>query len=193
VLIFLVSLLGLILVVLAIPVDLNFSLSRTDSLEGNATLGWLFGLVQIPLNSGDENTKPAAPAAPKKPRSKRGRSRLHVGAKLRSQGFISRVFHLLRRLKACIHIRQLRLQLLLGLDDPADTGQLWGMLGPLAMAVPVPAGANVSIQPKFNGAAFQVDGEGAIRILPIEILGTLLIFVLSPVTLRAFYALGTGR
>lgn len=192
-LIFLVSLLALILVVLVIPLDLSFSLSRADSLEVKASLRWLFGLVQITLNSVDEKTRQAAPTAPKKARPKRGRSRLHVGAMLRSQGFISRVIRLLRHLKACIHIHQLRLQLLLGLDDPADTGQLWGTLGPLAMAVPVPAGAYVSLQPEFNGATFQVDGEGTIRIVPIEILGTLLIFALSPVTLRAFYALGTGR
>jgi hypothetical protein len=195
VLIFLVSLLLIIFAVMAIPVDLNFTLQREDTFQGRASIGWLFGLVRIPLQPRDKKAR-----QPKKPQKKkkaeRRRSRrdgLHVSAMLRSQGFLSRLIRLLRRLRGCIHIRQLRLQVLMGLDDPADTGQLWGIVGPLTLALPVPAGANVAIQPEFTGATFQVDGEGSIRIVPIEIIGTLIAFAFSPVTLRALYALSTGR
>ena len=44
-----------------------------------------------------------------------------------------------------------------------------------------------------TGEAFQIDGEGAVRIVPFEILATLIAFALSPVTWRALRAAGTGR
>lgn len=192
-LIFLIALLLGLIVVLAIPIELAFTLQREERLQTRVTLGWLFGLVKIPLSVEGEKADSAAPPAPKKPRHTQSRRKLHMGAMLLSQGFVARVIRLLRRLKASIHIRQLRLQILLGLDDPADTGQLWGIVGPLALTIPVPAGADVAIQPEFTGATFQVDGEGVIRIVPIEIIGTILVFTFSPVTIRALYALGTGR
>jgi len=193
VLIFLIALLLGLIVVLAIPIELAFTLQREERLQARVTLGWLFGLVKIPLSIEGEKTDSTAPPAPKKTRHTQSRRKLHMGAMLLSQGFVARVIRLLRRLKASIHIRQLRLQILLGLDDPADTGQLWGIVGPLALTIPVPAGADVAIQPEFTGATFQVDGEGVIRIVPIEIIGTILVFTFSPVTIRALYALGTGR
>lgn len=177
---------------LAIPVDVAFNVQREEKIAGRVTIGWLFGLVRIPLRP-EEGVKARPAPAPKPARRTRARRGLHVGAMLRSQGFLARLTRLLGRLWGGIHIRRLRLQVLLGLDDPADTGRLWGMVGPLALVVPVPAGADLAIQPEFSGAAFQIDGEGAVRILPIEIIATLLAFALSPVTLRALYALGTGR
>lgn len=189
-LIFLIALLVGMIVVLAIPIDLAFTLQREERLQTRVTLGWLFGLVKIPLSVKGEK---AESTAPKKPRHTQSRRKLHMGAMLRSQGFLARVLRLLRRLKDCVHIRHLRLHILLGLDDPADTGQLWGIVGPLTLAVPVPASTDLSIQPEFTGATCQVNGEGVLRIVPIEIIGTLCIFALSPVTIRALYALGTGR
>jgi len=49
------------------------------------------------------------------------------------------------------------------------------------------------VSPDFTGEAFHVIGEGAVRIVPIEIIATVLAFALSPVTWRALRALGTGK
>jgi hypothetical protein len=190
VLIILVALLAGVVAVLAIPVDLAFTMQREEKFQGHASIGWLFGLVRIPLKP---QRGKAQPAPHQKQKRAPAESKLHVGAMLRSKGFLARLIRLLRRLYRCLHIRHLRLHVLLGLDDPADTGQLWGVVGPLALAVPVPAGADLAILPEFTEAAFRIDGEGTVRIVPIEIIGTLLAFILSPVTVRALYALGTGR
>ena len=187
----LIALLVGVVVLLAIPVDITFTLQSEKDLQARLTIGWLFGLLRIPVHPEDGESGPAASS--QQTGRKRDRRGLHPGAMLLSQGFLARLIRLLRRLKDCIHIRSLRLHLLLGLDDPADTGRLWGMLGPLTLAHPAPAVTDLVIQPEFTGAAFQIDGAGVVRILPIEVLGTLLAFALSPVTLRALYALGTGR
>ena len=176
---------------LAIPIDVAFSVNRNETFQASATLGWLFGLVRIPLRPGRGKAKPAAPKKAK--RARPARNKTHAWAMLLGKGFLSKVIRLLRRLVRCLHMRRLRLHIFVGLDDPADTGRLWGMLGPLAPALPVPGSSDLRIQPEFTGAALRIDGEGALRIVPIEIMATILFFVLSPVTLRALYALGTGR
>lgn len=176
---------------LAVPVDVVFAVQRDERFEGRVTIGWLFGVVRIPVRPAHARAKPKKA---KRARAHRVPRRGHnVSAMLRSEGFLGRLVSLFHHLATRIHIRRLRLHVRLGLDDPADTGQLWGIVGPLAWAVPVPAVADVAIEPEFTGAVFRFDGEGAVRIVPIEILATLTAFALSPVTWRAFRARGTGR
>lgn len=187
----LVALLVGLVALLAIPIDVVFAVQRDERFEGRVTIGWLFGLARVPVGPPHARAKPkkAKPA-----RVHRGPHRPHkVSAMLRSEGFLRRLVRLLRRLAGRIHVRRLRLYLRLGLDDPADTGQLWGVVGPLAWAAPVPTGADLAIEPEFTGATFQFNGEGAVRIVPIEILALLIAFALSPVTWRALRAPGTGR
>ena len=192
----LVTLLLGVVVLLAIPIDVAFVVQRKESLQGRVTVGWLFGLVRIPVRPAPVVAKSRPPRQPKAQRARARRAprrRRHVWAMLRTEGFLARVLRLVRGLIGRLHIRRLRLHVRLGLDDPADTGRLWGVVGPLAWAVPAPAGGRVAIEPDFTGASFRVDGVGTIRIVPIEIVATLLAFALSPVAWRALRALSTGR
>jgi hypothetical protein len=176
---------------LAIPIDVTFSIKREETFQASTTLGWLFGLVQIPVRPGRSKVKPTAPE--KARRARPSRNRRHAWAMLRSKGSLTLLMRLLRRLFRCLHIHRLRLHIFLGLDDPADTGRLWGMLGPLTQTLPVTRHSELLIQPEFNGAVLRVDGEGTLRIVPVEVMATLIFFVFSPATLRALYAMGTGR
>jgi len=76
----------------------------------------------------------------------------------------------------------------LGLDDPADTGRLWAVVGPLAAILTLPVHARVAIEPEFACEALEVDGKGCIRIIPIRLLFVVLVFLLSPGTLRTLHA-----
>jgi hypothetical protein len=190
-LITLLVLLASLVVLLAVPIDVVFAVRRGEKFRGRVTIGWLFGVVRVPLRPGRARSKPKKPKPAPARRVRRGGRKVTV--MLRSEAFFAHVMRFLLRLAARIHIRRLRLHLRLGLDDPADTGRLWGMVGPLAWAAPVPAGTDLAIEPEFTGASFRVDGEGAVRIVPIGLLATLIGFALSPVTWRALRASGTSR
>lgn len=183
---FMVSLLTL----LAVPVDLAFSVQRHEGRqEVNGTLGWLFGLVRLRLG------KPKARARAKSKRPKPGRRHRKRGgarramAMLRAEGFGRRLLRLAQDLLRRVHIRDLSLDVRLGLDDPADTGRLWAVIGPFAAILTLPPVARIAIEPEFTAEALDVDGKGSIRIIPIELLFVMLVFVLSPTTLRALYAM----
>jgi hypothetical protein len=185
----LACLLLLLVVLLAIPVELKFDLRRWEGeRKSSVALVWLFGAVRLPLSS-KKRSKPEQPRKVEK--AKEGRSCAGAGrmlAMLQTEGFPGRVLTLARDLLRRIRIRVLSLDARLGLDDPADTGQLWGVVGPLAAMLPSSRAIQVSIQPDFAAEVFEYQGRGHISIVPIQMLVLFLVFALSPVTLRALRA-----
>lgn len=176
----------LLLALLAVPVDLAFRLRISAGFEGRLTIGWLFGLIRIPVRLGGERSKKKA--------EKRRKKRVRKAKKPRRGGrpvFLSGEFWrwllgLLRRLLARIHVYRLFLSVNLGLDDPADTGRLWGGVGPVAAMLAAIPLADVRIQPNFEEAALLVESEGEIRIYPLAIIATVVATALSPATWRVF-------
>jgi hypothetical protein len=188
----LIALLAGLLFLLAIPVELAFSVQRREGKQRvRGTFGWLFGLVRLPLGKPKAQVKSRPAARPKATRSKprRGGGR-RVWVMLRSKGFGWRVLRLVRDLLRRIHIFELSVKIRLGLDDPADTGRLWAFVGPIAAMLALPPVARIVIEPEFSTETLEVDGKGHIRIIPIQLLCVALFFLLSPATLRAMYTMG---
>jgi hypothetical protein len=185
------ALVASLLILLAIPVDVAFSVQRHEGRqEGRGTFGWLFGLVRLRLG------KPKVRVQARSDRTKIKRRHRKVGgarrimAMLLIEGFGWRLLRLGRDLLRRIQIRELSLEVRLGLDDPADTGRLWAVVGPLAAILVLPPVVRVAIEPEFTTETVEVDGNGHIRIIPIQLLLVFLVFLLSPTTLRALYAMG---
>jgi hypothetical protein len=191
----LIALLVGLLIVLAIPVELVFSVQRREGKQQvRGTFGWFFGLVRLPLGKTKTRTE-SRPVRRKAKKSKAGRGGARrVWHVLRSEGFDWRVLRLVRDLLRRIHIFDLSLKVRLGLDDPADTGRLWAVVGPIAALLTLPPVARVAIEPEFSTETLEVDGKGHIRIIPIQLQFVILVFLLSPITLRALYTMGrAGR
>ncbi|NIP74047.1 MAG: DUF2953 domain-containing protein [Gammaproteobacteria bacterium] len=183
---FLVTLLAL----LAVPVDLAFSVRHHQGRQkGGGTLEWLFGLVRLRLGKPEVPTR-AVPERPeaRRHRGKRGGARRML-AMLRTEGFGWRLLRLAQEILRRIRVQSLDLDVRLGLDDPADTGRLWAVIGPLAALLSVPAVARITIEPEFGSEVLEMHGEGRIRVIPIELLFVMSAFVLSPSTLRALRAM----
>lgn len=186
----LLALLVGLLVLLAIPVDLAFSVQRREGRqESRGTLGWLFGLVRLRLGKPKvrAQAKPARPKIKRRQRKRGGARR--VMAMLRIEGFGWCLLRLARDLFRRIHIRELSLEVRLGLDDPADTGRLWAVVGPLAAMLVLPPVTRVAIEPEFTTETLEVDSKGHIRIIPLQLLFVIFVFLLSPTTLRALYTM----
>ncbi len=177
----------LLAVLLAIPITFGFSAS-VDAPNGrwqrSARLQWAFGLLNLPIGGQRPKTKP-----PKKPpgkATKAKRSRLKVGRLLANPAFWARLRLLLSRLLGAIEWQMLHLHARFGLDDPADTGRLWGLAGPMAASL-LPAGRDVSIQPDFERETLAVESEGEFRVVPLRVVGIVLAFGLSPRTWRVVW------
>lgn len=176
-----------LLALLAVPVDIAFAARRRERLEARLTVGWLWGVVSVPVSSGEPEKcrRKKPPKHPRRKRRKKTSGARRAWAAMRSEAFVRRLLRLPGDLLRRVHIRRLELDVRLGLDDPADTGRLWGLVGPAAALLPVPDGATVAVVPEFSEALFHLDARAEARMVPATVLGVLLTFLLSPATLRA--------
>lgn len=182
---------GLILLVtalLAVPMDLSLHVTRDEAWQGDAYMRWLFGLVSTRIESkGEREDK-----KPKKEKTKVRRRRAGTGRKvyamLTSPGFVGRVLRFVRHVLRTIHVHTFDLDAKVGLDDPADTGKLWGLMGPLPYMIPLPRRSRVYIEPDFDQERLSVDLDADVRVFPIEVVFRTVQLALSPKTLRALFA-----
>jgi Protein of unknown function (DUF2953) len=178
---------------LAVPLDVAFEVRRREAFASRVRLRWLWGAVRIPVPAGGgrgaagpKQRRPAKPSKPARPGRTSGLRR--ALAVLATPRFPGRVVRLARGLVRRVRFRDLELAARVGLDDPADTGRLWGLLGPVAALLAVPRAARIELVPEFGGAVFHLDARGEARVVPGAVLLTVLAFLLAPATLRAAWA-----
>jgi hypothetical protein len=183
------SLVGLVLLLLAVPVEVEFRLEGVEPFTGQVELRWLFGLVRfrVPASRGGPGTEAREEAAPARARPRgRGRRR-NVLAALGQAEFRGRVYRLARDVVRAAHLHRLRLFMRIGLGDPADTGRLWALLGPLS-ALPL-RNAELRLEPEFVDPVLELQADGRLLLVPLRFLALAVAFALSPPTIRAWRTL----
>jgi hypothetical protein len=187
-------LLALILVLLSLPVTVAFRIDRSRKTRGKVSVRWLFGLVRIKIFvPGEARAGAKRKKAGKKPGIKKTGPRLrNIVAVLQQARFRHRVLHFIKSLLKATHSRDLYLRLRIGLDDPADTGRLWGILGPLAGMAASLRRAEIRLEPEFSDPLLEVESHGELRLIPLQIIGLATAFLVSPATLQAWFALRRG-
>jgi len=107
-----------------------------------------------------------------------------VLAALRTPGFLARVRRLVPDVLRHIKAEDFALEAQFGLDDPAETGQLYGALSPLLVGAAL-GHWRIRCQPSFVGAGFEGSCKATLRARPLPLLWVGLMFLASPVVLRA--------
>ena len=168
---------------LAIPLTLDFDFTWRQSLEQNVRLGWAFGLVRVRIPSSDSRAKPKPPKARnKKKRSakKSARGPGNVLAAVRDGRFRGRLLKFMRDLWGAVRKQGILLRLRIGLGDPADTGRLWAVVGPVAGMLSALRDATIEIEPEFFDPTFELDSRGRIRVVPLYVVYLIVGLLLSP-------------
>lgn len=193
--IILVVLLGLVVLLLALPMAVAFRIEGMQAFKGEIAVHCLFGRVcyRLQVPGGGAPTPEAYPAvragrASTKPEPRKRQPR-QVLALLRQAAFRQRIYRLAQDLADAIHLRRLRLNMRVGLGDPADTGCLWALVGPLQAVAQNLHGANVRIEPEFMDAVFEFRAQGRLVVRPLQLLFVVMGFALSPASIRAWRTL----
>lgn len=175
--------LSLIVIVLVMPVTLTYQLSWKEKLTGNLRLNWAFGLVRTNVSPDHAEPKPDKPEAAREKSFRRGKStgkKANFMAAIRQTSFRRRILRFISDLWRAIHKQNVRLLVRMGLGDPADTGQLWAMLGPLSGMLARLRDVRVAIEPDFIDTTFEVDSSGTIRLIPLQFVILALGLLFSP-------------
>jgi len=177
-------LLLLVLVLLSIPITLQFIVSWPATGGNDIRLGWAFGLVRVRVAPGE--TKPAEPGQRQhKPRQggkpkRSSKAKRNLLAVLKESKVRRRAIRFVNDLWRAVHKDKVRLCARVGLGDPADTGQLWAFLGPVAGVLSTVESASIVVQPEFLDPVLDVDARGRIRVIPLQMIGLVLALPFSP-------------
>lgn len=190
-------LLALPVLLLAVPWRVAFRCAGLDDFGGRLDVRWLFGAVRFGIDipaATDRKREPVerAPRARRAPQPGRRGGGRRLLAVLRDASFRRRVVRLLKDLVAAAHPRQLRLHVRLGLGDPAATGRLWGLVGPLDQLARRIRDADVRLEPEFVDPVLEFDARGRLLLVPLQVIALAVAFALSPAALRAWWTLARG-
>ena len=187
--------LSLIVILLAMPVTLTFRFSWKETLSAKLRLNWAFGLVHA-----DVSPDPEKPSADKKEAHRKKdvwrpggfRKTTNVVAAIQQPRFRRRMLRFMADLWHAVHKKNVWLRGRLGLGDPADTGQLWGMLGPLSGMLARLRDIRIQIEPDFLDPTLEVDSSGTIRVIPLQVVGIMLGLLFSPAVWRGVLSMRTS-
>lgn len=173
----------LLIALLAIPVTLSFQVSWKEVFQKEVEILWAFGLVhaRIPLDQAKSEPQKSAidnetiERIDKQSRNKNKFFAIFWQIKLRK-----RIFKFISDLWLSAQKENLRLRICIGLGDPADTGQLWAIIGPIAGILSNVQTASIEIEADFLETVLEFDGNGKIRIIPLQIIYLTIALLLSP-------------
>ncbi len=194
-----------VLLLFAIPVTISFSIVRRETCTGSITFGWLFGLLRFtPSKPGrtvrtKKKRRPSAdrtepddspgetPSAAPRAAGKR------LTAMLKSRGFMRGVLKCTHGMATRVRFVSLRIAGRFGFENPYDTGRLWGYICAFTGFLHGSERVRLLVEPEFDEAIFEFDGEGEFRVVPVALLLPAARFVLSPATLRAAWTAARRR
>jgi hypothetical protein len=177
----------LIVVLLALPVTLTFQLSWKQTLTADLKLKWAFGLVRADVSPGPGKSESEKTEAARHRRS-RGKKIKLMGV-IRQRKFRRRILRFLSDLWRAIHKQNVRLRVRLGLGDPADTGRLCAVLGPLSGVFASMRHIRVVFEPDFLDSTLEVDSSGTVRMIPLQITFLALALLFSPAIWRGIMSM----
>lgn len=165
------------------PITLVFSVTSEQGSKDEFTLQWAFGLVRLrfPFARSDKSVhdKKAVTRDTDRARSSSDK-RVDFFAAIRQATFRRRVTRLIRDLWRAVQKKNVNIRIRLGLGDPADTGQLWALLGPVAGVLTSVQDASIHLEPEFFDTTIDVESSGSLRFIPLQIVYLSLGLLLSP-------------
>lgn len=173
----------LLIALLAIPITVTFQLSWRQVFQNDIKLQWAFGLVRVRI-------RPRQPKLPspkgEEPEQRIGRiertllKKQNVFAVVRQKKIRRRIIRFINDMWHAVRKKNLSLRVRVGLGDPADTGQFWTLLGPVAGILSSVQEASIIIEPEFIDMTFELDSSGSIRVIPLQMIYLTVALLLSP-------------
>lgn len=176
--------------VFCIPLKMDFRVDIDGRAKSRLKFLWLYGLLKWDT---EKRGKPAR----KKKRRKEKRKRVKKPGKwkdaagtaagvLRTEDLFRQGRILLGRILGSFNIGGIDGDLLVGLDDPADTGFLYGLAWPAVYSLNSINGWQVCIQPEFGeGPVCRGQLAGTVSMRPVLVILAVLRFLFSRAVLKA--------
>ena len=180
----------LILLVGCVPLEVSFRMQASGRPAFAVRVIWGFGLMSKELAITKKPPEKKGRAAAK-PKPKMQAARTHIRRQiLRGKGILRQLRRLVIDILCCLRLKELNAAIRIGLDDPADTGMLFALLGPAVVCVRSLGDHQITIMPAFEDeAVFEGYAHGIIRVQPIQLIPPFVRFVFSSPTVNVLKVL----
>lgn len=175
-----------LIALLLIPVNLSFNAGWHRQFTGEVLVRWLFGLVRLQLRTdskGSDNKSRKTKAQSKRKKHQRAKS-THLTRRIvraaRLPVFRQRTALFVHDFWRALHPKNTSLRLRVGLGDPAETGQLWAVVGPAVAMLSTIRQVSVDVQPEFFESTFEADTHGSTSFIPLQLIALFIALMLSP-------------
>ena len=177
-----------IVLVLAIPVEIEFSAAIHGRAVAQTRFKLLFGMISFALSGGADRKAGGKTESEGIPFLEK----LLKAAQVEGMG--ARSWALARRFAACVKVRRLATDLTVSLGDDYYTGMLAGLAIPLVLYLDRRFDGGISLRPAFEEDLI-VEGDllAAFSLRPLKMIVPCLVFACSPQFHRARRILGAGR
>jgi hypothetical protein len=189
-----------LIALLAIPVTLQFRVLWHQAVEHDLRLRWAFGLVRFRITTASKTIAERFPSEPeathRRPDERKGRAKRdgrNLFEILRQRGLRRRLLRFGRDVWRGVHKQDMSLRIRIGLGDPAATGQLWAIAGPIAGMLAAIREASIAVEPEFFETTFELDASGRVRLVPLRMIGVTAALLLSPTVWRSLRQLRGSR
>ena len=187
----LLAILLLVVVLLSLPLEVRFDAKWPNAQGNQADLRWAFGLVSVDLARTDvergEARPSAAPGESVDEGEPRSQNRARVRALFGDSVLRRRLWRFVRDCWHAVRKDDVRVECRIGLAEPADTGMLWGVLGPISGGLQSVSDCDILLAPEFSGESFQCAAEGRLKVYPIQLGGLFAGLLASPRLWRALF------
>lgn len=158
--------------------NLSFRAVWHRQFTGDVLVRWLFGLVRLHLHTGLKGS--GSKSRTKHQRSKSTHLTRRFVRAARLPTFRQRLVLFVRDFWRALHPKNMSVRLRFGLGDPAETGQLWSVVGPVVAMLATVRQVSVDVQPEFFESTVEADSDGSMRVIPLQLIALLVALMLSP-------------
>ena len=179
-----------LIAILSIPFDILCHIEVYEKPKFRIRLKWLFGLLKKDIRAKKKPTK-------KKKKQKLGEGRKWLWAAfriIRIKGMFKELRRLVKAILNSFKIRKLQVNFKVGLDDPADTAFLVGIINASRLFWKPSFPHEIDIRADYEGQVF-LEGYThlTVRVLPIQIVVSVLRFLFSWSTMKAMRILVVAK
>lgn len=159
----LIALLMLVSAILATPVKFAFEMRTLPQWRLKIVVRLLGGLTpEISIHDSERQQQQGTAPKAKKKTTTRSRRMLR-----RIPRAVAATPQLLAGLLRPVHLERLAIDADIGLADPADTGQLFGMLAAANHGFPQPPRMSIVVRPDFSGPRASGELDAALSFIPL--------------------------
>jgi hypothetical protein len=177
----------LLLALTCVPMGVAFEVTSIPRWQGTVRLSWAgFLETRVPLGRDAARAQAGREPATEPSSSARRQLPTRPSALLPALGHLA---ELVRRLVAQTHVRSLAVNARLGLDEPADTGMLYGALAPLFVWLHARCCRACAFEPEFTRECLEVSASGRLTLVPARYLLVMGRFLVDPRTWRIAFDL----